>query len=99
MTPSDMPPIDGPPSDGPPDDQPCNEFVEIVTDYLEDALPRDQRVRVDEHLQTCDGCTTVLAQWREVIRLTGRLADERVDEVEPTTRDHLMSSFRRVHDG
>ena len=98
MTPPEVPPATAP-ADSSPDDQPCNEFVEIVTDYLEDALPRDERARVDEHLEFCDGCTTVLAQWREVVRLTGRLAEDQVDEVEPSTREHLMSSFRRAHDG
>lgn len=98
MTPPDVPPAYGAPAGGAAGDQPCNEFVEIVTDYLEDALPRDERARVDAHLEFCDGCTTVLAQWREVIRLTGRIADDQVDEVEPSTREHLMSSFRRTHD-
>jgi anti-sigma factor RsiW len=75
-------------------DQPCNEFVELVTDYLEDALTPDHRAEVDEHLTICDGCRTVLAQWHEVIRLTGHLADPDVDQVDPATRTHLLSAFR-----
>lgn len=82
-----------------PDDLPCQQFVELVTDYLDDALPDEQREQIDEHLGYCDGCTTVLAQWREVVRLTGRLAESEVDEVEPHTRDQLMATFRRRHGG
>jgi len=80
-------------------DLPCREFVELVTDYLEDALPPERREQIEEHLGTCDGCTTVLAQWREVVRLTGRLAESEVDAVDPATRDDLMSTFRHQQDG
>ena len=40
----------------------CAEIVELVTDYLEGALPPDARARVEEHLAGCDGCTEYLAQ-------------------------------------
>jgi anti-sigma factor RsiW len=79
-------------------DLPCSEFVELVTDYLEDALPTDERARVDQHLGTCAGCRTVLAQWHEVMRLTGRLAETEVDDLDPDTRSKLMASFRQPHD-
>ena len=34
----------------------CRELVELVTDYLDDALPPALRVAVDRHLDDCDGC-------------------------------------------
>jgi anti-sigma factor RsiW len=80
-----------------PSDLRCSDFVELVTDYLDDALPTDQRTQLDEHLETCPGCQTVLAQWREVVRLTGRLADTDVDRVDPTTRAQLLTTFRHRH--
>jgi anti-sigma factor RsiW len=80
-----------------PSDQRCRDFVELVTDYLDDALPTDQRTQVDEHLETCPGCQTVLAQWREVVRLTGRLADTDVDRVDADTRAQLLATFRHRH--
>jgi len=80
-----------------PSDLRCSEFVELVTDYLDDALPTDQRSQLDEHLETCPGCQTVLAQWREVVRLTGRLATTDVDHVDPTTRSQLLATFRHRH--
>ena len=86
--PPDMPDVPGA-------ELPCREFVELVTDYLEDVLPPDRRELIEQHLGICDGCTTVLAQWREVIRLTGRLAETEVDDLDPATRDDLMSTFRR----
>ena len=78
---------------------PCNELVELVTDYLDDALPADRRAQVDAHLATCPGCRSVLAQWREVIRLGGRVAEADVDEVDPSVRRDLLSAFRRCHGG
>jgi anti-sigma factor RsiW len=84
---------DAPPPD--PHEQACDELVEMVTDYLEEALPADERARIDRHLTICDGCRTVLAQWHDVIRLTGRLAEADVDRADPGTRDRLLATFRQ----
>lgn len=80
----------------PVDDLACERFVELVTDYLEDDLAPAERALVEAHLGGCEGCSTVLDQWRETIRATGRLAADDVgaDEVDPATRDRLLRSFR-----
>ena len=80
-------------------DLPCVEFVELVTDYLDGALDPDHRHLVDGHLEICSGCRTVLAQWREVIELTGRLDAHDVDEVDPVVREALVAAFCRAHPG
>ena len=69
----------------------CRELVELVTDYLEDALPEPDRARFDAHISGCDGCTTYLAQMRRTIALTGRLGE---DDLSPAARDDLLSLFR-----
>ena len=69
----------------------CHEVVELVTDYLEDALPPDERRRVEEHLSGCEGCTRYLAQMRETIRLTGMLTEEQIPEQQKTV---LVEAFR-----
>jgi len=69
----------------------CHEVIEIITDYLEGALPVDDRRRVEEHLAICDGCTTYLEQMRETIRLTGMLTEEQIPEDQK--RD-LLEAFR-----
>jgi len=69
----------------------CKELVEIVTDYIEDTLPPDERDRFETHLGTCDGCRTYLEQMRETIRLTGMLREE---EISPLARDELLEVFR-----
>jgi anti-sigma factor RsiW len=69
----------------------CHEVVELITDYLEDALPDDDRRRVEEHLAGCDGCTHYLEQMRETIRLTGMLSEEQVPEEQ---KRKLLTAFR-----
>jgi anti-sigma factor RsiW len=69
----------------------CHEVVELITDYLEGALPPDDRRRVEEHLAGCDGCTHYLEQMRETIRLTGMLTEEQVPEEQQRA---LLDAFR-----
>ena len=52
---------------------PCQEMVELITDYLEGALSRVDRRRFEDHLVGCPHCTAYVAQMRETLRLTGRL--------------------------
>jgi anti-sigma factor RsiW len=75
----------------------CDNFVELVTGYLDDALPDDERARIERHLRGCDGCTRVLAQWREVIRLTGHLAETDVARLDDGVRGELMAAFVAAH--
>lgn len=70
----------------------CKELVELVTDYLEGALPPAERVRFDEHLSTCPFCTTYLDQMRETIRTLGHLPEE---EISPEALEVLLQAFRR----
>jgi MFS family permease len=50
----------------------CKQLVELVADYLDDALSPEIRARFEEHLTGCDGCTTYLKQTRQII---GELKD------------------------
>ena len=69
----------------------CNELVELVTDYLDGALSDEDRRRFEHHLSVCSGCTNYVEQFRETIRLTGRL---REDDLDPVARDALLEQFR-----
>jgi anti-sigma factor RsiW len=80
-----------PPNHG---DLQCNAVVELVTAYLDDELPEDVRAQVDEHLAGCDGCQNVLAQWRTIAALAGRLTEDDVDNTDEITRDRLISAMR-----
>jgi anti-sigma factor RsiW len=78
------------------EDLPCVEFVELITAYLEDALPDDVSARVDAHLEVCPGCPNALDQLRTVVDLTGRLTESDVEELDPLEREALMSVFWRL---
>ena len=69
----------------------CREFVELVTDFLEDALPPLERARFEAHLLDCDDCPVYLEQMRQTIRAVGALAEERIA---PAARDELLRRFR-----
>jgi anti-sigma factor RsiW len=46
----------------------CIEVVELVTAYLDDALPEDARHGFEAHLAGCADCTTYLRQIEVTIR-------------------------------
>lgn len=69
----------------------CQEVVELLSAYLDGELDPRTLERVETHLAGCDGCTMVVEELRETIRLTGGLTVERVDE---TQRRTLLEAFR-----
>jgi anti-sigma factor RsiW len=75
-----------------PGELPCQEVVELVTDYLEGALSAADRRRFEYHLTGCPHCTEYLAQMRETIRLAGRLAPE---DLTPEMRTDFTDLYRR----
>jgi anti-sigma factor RsiW len=70
----------------------CQQVVELVTDYLEDALAAADRQRFEQHLTGCPHCTEYLAQMRETIRLAGRITPE---DLTPDMRTDLTALYRR----
>ena len=75
----------------PEDELTCQELVEIVSDYLEGALPEADRERFDAHLEVCEGCRRYLDQMRTTIRVVGALTE---DDLDPGARDQLLQLFR-----
>ena len=73
----------------------CREFVELVTDYLDGALPDDERARFEVHLAECDGCTAYLQDMR---RLVGSLHDLPEPPPDPATREALVRAFRDLRE-
>ena len=69
----------------------CQEMVELVTEYLEDRLPVEDRLRFEQHIAVCGPCHAYLGQMRETIRVTGELHEE---SLSTDARDTLLSAFR-----
>jgi anti-sigma factor RsiW len=78
------------------DELACNELVELVTDYLESALPESERSRIERHLATCDGCTRYIEQIRETIAAAGRLTP---DDMPAPMVHRLLAVFRESRSG
>jgi anti-sigma factor RsiW len=68
----------------------CNEFVELVTAYLEDQLDAEQRAAFEEHMRLCPGCDRYLDQFRTTISLLGKLSEK---SISPTARMTLLEAF------
>lgn len=69
----------------------CNELVELVTAYLDDALDAQTRARFESHLSDCEGCANYLQQFRETVRTVGKIRD---DELDPAFRNRLLNVFK-----
>jgi anti-sigma factor RsiW len=69
----------------------CDEFVELVTAYLEAALGPDTQRRFVAHLTAFDGCDRYLGQIRATM---DALAELPADSLRGEVRDRLLTAFR-----
>jgi anti-sigma factor RsiW len=67
-------------------------MIEVVTNYLDDALPPDEQQRFERHLSYCAGCNTYVDQIRETIRQTGTVPRE--ESLPPALREAIVAQFR-----
>ena len=74
----------------------CRDIVELVTDYLEDALDDPTRTRFELHVMTCPGCRNYLEQMR---RTSEALGETHVEEPGPEELEELLDAFRSWHRG
>ncbi|HXQ59604.1 MAG TPA: zf-HC2 domain-containing protein [Acidimicrobiales bacterium] len=76
-------------------DMVCREAVGLVTDYLDDALPRRARRRFEVHLRNCPNCSRYLEQIRITIDTVGHIEPDTLD---PEVKDELIDLYRRFHE-
>ena len=74
----------------------CQEVVELVTEYLENALLSEMRKQLEEHVADCPGCGTYLEQVRQTIGMLHRLAQEPVFSA---SKQELIEIFRTWKQG
>ena len=75
----------------------CQEMIEVVTNYLESALPPTEQERFERHLSYCAGCSTYVAQMRETITQTGKVPRE--ESLPPALRERIVAQFRAWQQG
>lgn len=54
----------------------CRELVELLTDYLDQALPAPDVDLVEEHLVVCVACRDYLGQFEATARVVAHAAGE-----------------------
>lgn len=69
----------------------CRDVVEVVTDYLEDALSTSERAAFEQHLHACPWCLTYLDQVRMTSVAVQTLAEAPLPQV---VEDGLRTLFR-----
>lgn len=69
----------------------CRELVELVTDYLDDALPLGRRLAFEQHIAICPPCRGYLAEIRQAIAVAGELTE---DNIPHEARDAMLDLFR-----
>jgi len=69
----------------------CREFVELVTDYLEDGLTLTDRTCFEAHLALCEGCQLYLDQMQQTIKAVGKLNEEAIPVA---GKAQLLACFR-----
>lgn len=74
----------------------CQQWVEMVTDYLEGALPAPLQEAADRHLADCPHCREYLEQMRRTIAVASRLRDE---DVPDDVVSALSRAFAEYHGG
>jgi len=79
----------------------CQEWTELITDYLEGSLPRNLMKAIDRHLAGCPHCTEYLAQMRRTIEIThnidGPLASQSLPDPPQDMIDALQKAFDEHH--
>ena len=69
----------------------CRELVELVTDYLEGALPPRDHARFEAHVAGCANCAAYVRQMRETVALLGTLS---ADALSLEAEHELRVAFR-----
>lgn len=74
----------------------CQQWVEMVTDYLEGALPPPLQEAADRHLADCPHCREYLAQMRRTVVLAGQVRDEDLPEDLLDALSRAFDDYRRT---
>jgi anti-sigma factor RsiW len=70
----------------------CRELTELITDYLEERLSQTDRVRFEQHLSVCPGCTAYVDQMRVTIQAMGSKPSLKIPS---SIEKSLLEAFQR----
>ena len=69
----------------------CSECVELLADYIDGTLPRDQTELLEWHLDGCPPCVAFVNTYRGTLNATRALRDV---EIPPELKNRLLAVLR-----
>jgi len=60
----------------------CREFIDVLSDYLSQELPAQQRATFEAHLRECPDCVAYLKSYEDTVKL-GQRAFKHSEEAVP----------------
>ena len=69
----------------------CQEVVELVTEYLEQALLPEKQAQFEKHVENCPGCDIYLQQVQQTIMMLRKLSEQ---QTFPETKQELLEIFQ-----
>jgi predicted anti-sigma-YlaC factor YlaD len=76
----------------------CADAIELVTDFLDDALSHDDLTNFEAHLSLCEGCRVYVDQLRRTITIVAESRDTAV-QLAPANFDELVALFNQPPPG
>jgi predicted anti-sigma-YlaC factor YlaD len=74
----------------------CEEFVELVSTYLDSVLEPEQEALFLDHLRRCPPCSVCLEQFTVAARMLAAQAPH-ADTLTAACRHELVAAFRAAH--
>jgi anti-sigma factor RsiW len=68
----------------------CQEVVELITAYFEEALTTEDRLAFERHVAVCPPCRAYMSQMRTVLRVAGTLSEA---DLSDAVRTRLLGAF------
>jgi predicted anti-sigma-YlaC factor YlaD len=77
------------------DEVTCQQFVELVTNYFERALPPRTLGQIEEHLVMCDWCVTYVEQMHATVKSLATLKERSSPEPPDSVLEALRTKAAR----
>jgi len=71
----------------------CNECMDLLADYVDGLLPREQALSLQWHIEGCPPCVAFVNTYKGTVNAAKRL---RETALPPEVRERLMSFLQRT---
>ena len=81
--------------DEPSQDMACPECIELLADYVDGALPKDQLELLEWHLDGCAPCVSFVNTYKGTVDAARRLREMPDTKLPPELRQKLIAFLKR----